>query len=228
MKLSKCLLVFVIGWLAGALFVVTILSIVENESTSRSPKRSHHHNLKVAQESQSSITAVRGAVQNVQRTSLKLISALEPKFPFHPIHHTPSEPESKLIVPLEQKLPHFERNVTDEATVQLGDDEDIGTFIILDWPVDDRLFTLENYKALESILSTYPQGSIRCLIAAANDAYTHKQGNMLSVMHFVKYKRRGYDIEVIPVGKKIHLSETKHDYSSRWLHKCCASCNQVN
>ena len=60
-------------------------------------------------------------------------------------------------------------------------------WIIMDWAVDDRLFTIENYKALESLLTVYPNSPLRVILAAPNDAYTHKTGNQLSVMHFIKY-----------------------------------------
>ncbi len=76
-------------------------------------------------------------------------------------------------------------------------------WIMMDWPVDDRLFTSDNYKCFESILNVYPNAFFRVLLAAPNDAFVHKTGNQLSVNHFVKYKRRGYDIQVLP-GKYYH------------------------
>lgn len=39
-----------------------------------------------------------------------------------------------------------------------------GRWIIMDWAVDDRLFTVENYKALESLLSVYPNSIVRVIL----------------------------------------------------------------
>ena len=96
-------------------------------------------------------------------------------------------------------------------------------WIMLDWAVDDRLFTIENYKALESILTVYPESPFRVILAAPNDAYTHKTGNQLSVMHFVKYKRKGYDIEVLPSG--MIKNEVASSYTEKYIKKCCHRCN---
>lgn len=96
-------------------------------------------------------------------------------------------------------------------------------WIIMDWAVDDRLFTIENYKALESLLTVYPNSPLRVILAAPNDAYTHKTGNQLSVMHFIKYKRKGYDIQVLPAG--MVKSKVAHDYVEKYLKRCCYKCN---
>merc|ERR1711871_763394 len=88
-------------------------------------------------------------------------------------------------------------------------------WIIMDWAVDDRLFTIENYKALESLLTVYPNSPLRVILAAPNDAYTHKTGNQLSVMHFIKYKRKGYDIQVLPAG--MIKSKIAADYVEKYF-----------
>ena len=96
-------------------------------------------------------------------------------------------------------------------------------WIIMDWAVDDRLFTIENYKALESFLTLYPNSPLRVILAAPNDAYTHKTGNQLSVMHFIKYKRKGYDIQVLPAG--MIKSKIAADYVEKYMKRCCHRCN---
>ena len=37
----------------------------------------------------------------------------------------------------------------------------------MDWPVDDKLFTLSNYKALETILTVCPDTEIKIILATA-------------------------------------------------------------
>lgn len=69
--------------------------------------------------------------------------------------------------------------------------------IFLDWPIDDRLFSLSNYRALETVLHHYGKRTpVRVLLATSLDSYYHKNGNALSVTHFEKYKKRGYDLQV--------------------------------
>jgi phage/plasmid-associated DNA primase len=58
--------------------------------------------------------------------------------------------------------------------------------VFMDWPVDDRLFTYENYKALESILSVYPKAIVRVLLAAPTNAYTYK---VLLEIHIIFFRR---------------------------------------
>jgi hypothetical protein len=57
------------------------------------------------------------------------------------------------------------------------DDDSISepdVYIYMDWPVDDRLFTVENYKALESLLTVYPNAVVRVLLATSSDAWMRK------------------------------------------------------
>ena len=37
-------------------------------------------------------------------------------------------------------------------------------YVVQDWAVDDRLFTVENYKALESVLNVYPTSPVRVML----------------------------------------------------------------
>ena len=115
------------------------------------------------------------------------------------------------------------------TTLELQEDEDRipkDIKIFLDWPEDDRLFTVDNYKALESMLNVYQDAIFRCIIATPRDAYVHKIGNMLSVTQFVKYKKRGYNIAVIPVNEKqkTRTSSIGEDYRTKWFKSCCHSC----
>lgn len=128
---------------------------------------------------------------------------------------------------MSQSLPTFALNET------VHDDGDESIYIYMDWPVDDRLFTTENYKALESILTIYPTGIVRCLLPSPNDSFYHKTGNLLSYKQFSKYQKRGYDIDIFPVGNlknkqsNGHLSLLGKSYWSRWSEKCCNGCNTI-
>ena len=44
-------------------------------------------------------------------------------------------------------------------------------------------------------------------------------------MHFIKYKRKGYDIEVFPVAM-IKSAENAKTYADKWIKKCCHRCDQ--
>ena len=80
--------------------------------------------------------------------------------------------------------------------------------IYLDYPLDDRLFTVDNYKALESLLHIYPTSKFRCQIYTSRDAYFYKIGNALSINQFIKYKKLQYDISVVPYNIKLKSRTT--------------------
>jgi hypothetical protein len=123
------------------------------------------------------------------------------------------------------QLPKF---VVDE---KLDDVENHKMLIFLDWPLDDYLFNYYNYKALETLLSIYPKAIFRCLLATSLDIYTYKTGDFLSLNQFLKYKKRDYDIEVVPIGNKksqkaymTSFSSIGQAYREKWLAKCCNRC----
>lgn len=136
-------------------------------------------------------------------------------------HHNSVTPSPAPTIP-EQQLPRFNQNDTSQ------DDEEENISVLLDWPIDDRLFALENYQSLESLLNLYPNAKFRVHLATANDAYTHKIGNSLSVTQFTKYQRKGYDIQVQPVGRMMTgLSHrTGKVYWQTWSEKCCSTCDE--
>jgi hypothetical protein len=99
--------------------------------------------------------------------------------------------------------------------------------IFLDWPLDDKLFTKENYLSLESLLVSYPHAKVRILLTTSQDTIQFKVGNLLSVRHFVKYKKLGYDVQVVAVDQMIQSRGPGYgtDYWTRWSKSCCQSCN---
>ena len=112
---------------------------------------------------------------------------------------------------------------TSEITQSEGGNE---LWIYLDWPYDDRTFTAENYRSLETFLNIYPKALFRILLTAPYDAYVHKIGNQLSTTHFTKYQRRGYDIAVVPVAMMPNLRpQIAMEYRDKWLRICCRRCN---
>lgn len=100
-------------------------------------------------------------------------------------------------------------------------------FIYLDWPLDEKLFTFENYLALESLLVSYPSAQFRILLPTAKDSLPFKVGNLLSSHHFVRYKKLGYDIQVTAVGQMIQSRGPGYgtDYWMKWSRRCCESCD---
>ena len=129
-----------------------------------------------------------------------------------------------------------------------NDTDEEKSFIILDWPVDDKLFTHDNYIALESLLVNFPDSKFRwavfriwklhclfhlysyfcrILIPTSRDAYLHKIGNLFSTAQFRKYSKLGYDIEVVPVGQMEQSRGPGYgtDYWERWMPHCCKDCD---
>jgi len=138
-------------------------------------------------------------------------------------HKSTEEATPIPTLPVAHALPRFSLNDT------FRDDEADQSIVYLDFPADDRFFTLDNYRALESVLSVYPSAVVRCLLPAPPDAFVIKIGNQLSVNHFSKYKRRGYDIEVVPVGlmNKGYTAQFGKRYWTKWAEECCSKCTSV-
>lgn len=63
-------------------------------------------------------------------------------------------------------------------------------------------FGLLNYRALESVLTHYPDAKVRLLLAAPERANYYKYGNALSATQFEKYRKRGYHVELQLVGER--------------------------
>ena len=80
-------------------------------------------------------------------------------------------------------------------------------FIFMDWMADNRLFTIDNYKALESILSVYPHAYIRILSTnwcGLSHLLHHIHANIelcqydsLFENQFLKYRKLGYNIKLV-------------------------------
>lgn len=111
--------------------------------------------------------------------------------------------------------------------------EDLTFFFI--WPNDARLFSLYNYNALESLLSTYPKASYRTLsfIDSKTPVNMHDWRDkalgsyeQLHTQHFARYRKQGYDIDFIEgsdiiggIGMKFAKS-----YVLEWASRCCPAC----
>lgn len=96
--------------------------------------------------------------------------------------------------------------------------------IFLDWIHERRMFTIDNYRVLESVLSVYPNSIVRSYIYCpsyhiANGSF-HRDcsGKGLSRNQFVKYQKRGYNIETIPIDFNNILDILSLNYSSYLLH----------
>ena len=121
---------------------------------------------------------------------------------------------------VKQQLPEF--NISASA-----DEDEESTYIYLDFPLDDRLFNVDNYKALESILTVYPTAIIRFQLLTSKDVYLHKLGNSISYTHLGKYQKLGYNIKVIPYNVRFKSRTTLMgiEYRQRWLATCCTKCD---
>ena len=75
--------------------------------------------------------------------------------------------------------------------------------IFFTWPLHVQDFSYVNYKALESLLIAAPKNtSFQVLLPLTRYQYPHHRNYqsplLFSTNHFLKYKKRGYNIEVIP------------------------------
>ena len=199
LRYTTAFCIFILGWLLGSLFVLTF--IVHGDDNQLSGSNLRGHGMFTAHQ--------RPKPESKTQTFLKKYA---PKL-------LPIEtPSPTLSIEMIKTLPQFSG---------ISNDDEEGRKIFMDWPVDDKQFTLDNYKALESILTVFPNAMIRVLLASSRDAYTHKAGNLLSINHFFKYKRKGYNIAV----HAVHKMEDKDidlggaGYWKKYQEKCCTKCD---
>lgn len=236
MRYVWCLIVFTSGWLAGTLFVITFILNDWDGSMSNTPNSSKTdfflRRYSGSSDQVKNSSNANNHHEDVAEEIHHLIdeSKLENYIRFDHIRDTIHEITNAVTGghgtsdTTNQKLPQFPISDNKE------DDEDKKSlWIYLDWPTDDRLFSNENYLALESMMNIYPTAIFRCIIAAPTEAYSHKIGNLLSVNQFVKYKKLSYDIETHPVSKMKqgvgHISQIGKQYWSKWADRCCNTCN---
>ena len=180
-RYGLCIGVFLLGWLSGSFFVITILS--------------------------HSSPIFRGSVSNP--SSFDIFSQLNTSW-----FRTTSPPISTSIssAPLFlHALPPIPSNTSQR-------------FLYLDFPVDDRLFSNINYLALEVSLTSFAH--LRVLLPAPKTST--KLPGMLSTQHFTKYRKSGFDIEVLPVGG---MDQSRgpgfgNDYWATWKDQCCVACHE--
>lgn len=207
-SLVNCVIVFVVGWVGGLLVIQLCFDTFSAKGKSLRT---------------SFTTITTGRTSDHSGVSV-LLNKLERGISFYSSGRgaTPAPTVSRR----QQFLPRFAPyNGSVTRTNQTGKDDTM--YIFLDWPIDDRLFTVDNYKALESILSVYPTATFRCLLATSREAYSHKIGNTLSYTQFSKYKKRQYNINVVPVNtkQKSRTSSIGEKYREKWFASCCGSCN---
>lgn len=68
--------------------------------------------------------------------------------------------------------------------------------ILLSWPLPSSSFNLHAYRAVESVLSTYPDAIIRVLTLGPLYASSFQYADILPRTLLQKYNKRGYDIAV--------------------------------
>ena len=208
-KYLSLLVVFLFGWLLGSMF--TLLYLFNMTTTRNVPTTT------------SSITNT--SSPSIYSSFLRYFAANRsnhnPNHYSHPPPLSPSlssshHPHHSLIEQNTLPIHSFHSNLSFRDY-----------FIYLDWPLDEKLFTFENYLALESLLVSYPSAQFRILLPTAKDSIPFKVGNLLSSHHFVRYKKLGYDIQVTAVGQMIQSRGPGYgtDYWMKWSRRCCESCD---
>ena len=199
-SLSNCVIVFVVSWVGGLVFIQLFFDVFGTTGKSFRSNFIVHTNEHLD-------TGVAGLINTV---GLKLSYFIHPATP------------APTLIRGQRRLPKFP-----SYNASVSTNKSDAMFIYLDWPVDDRLFTIDNYKALESLLNVYPTATFRCLLATSRDAFTHKVGNALSFTQFSKYKKRRYNINTMPLNTKQKSRTTSlgEKYREKWFEKCCGPCN---
>lgn len=182
LSLSRCAILFIIGWSLGCILLFIILSF-HDDSNSSSYR----------------------IISLINQSQLPLL--------YHNLRHS-NNPATMMP----QQLPDF------TSIYAHTDDDSDHAFIFLDWPKTDALFSIHNYKALESLLSLFPTAKFRFAYPKTNLPQTNPS---FSLYHFEKYTKLGYNFAMISfdIHSKMKISYIGEKYRRRWSEKCCSKHN---
>lgn len=96
-------------------------------------------------------------------------------------------------------------------------------YILLDWATESRLFNIDNYKALESILSIYPNAKLRIAVTSESDGCSAPDA--LHGNQFLKYRKLGYNVKVIRDGGSFSILRTAGANYTRFFNSSMKSSN---
>ncbi len=178
-KYITYLIVFIIGWFAGSFFVLThFLNQNDIRGAFSQNKMQLNQN-------------IRGGFPNLRKQDIffsnKTNTIVINKSNKSQIENNIS------IIKLAEYLPYFTLP-NFPIIVHNNNKNKYSQRIYLDWPVDVKLFTDDNYLALESMLAFYPKAIYRILVPSSDDEIsTNKIKNIFAQYQFEKYHKLGYD-----------------------------------
>ena len=203
---GTCVLIFATGWLAGVAFIFTVLymgNLEELAPRSHTVSNAPHHNPNPNLSLLGGLLHASASATHRQAAHRAGGSSRGDERGNADASEQQREEEAEEV---EEEVGGAGRGQDAEEPLGVPDPKGGGPNVWLDWPVDDRLLTLDNYRALESLLVLHPEARFTFLLPASADAYTQKIGNLVSVRHFGKYVRRGYALTVLPVTHKMRLA----------------------
>lgn len=221
-----CFCSFVLGWILGTSLLLVFLSLSDNQfSFVNLTNNLEKTNLRARVNNK--YTKIHHDPQELTSNLIDSL-VLDQLNDLHRVTKT-NIPEKSQSIDYKQVLPRFSEDISNSSSGQDDEQED-RTFIFLDWSLHDELFTIENYKVLESMLHVYPSAYFRVILMIpsyqnpiSGDITNLKLKTSLSTRQFIKYKKLNYDIEVVTVGKmnKGYLSQIGKDYWQTWMLRCC-------
>lgn len=115
--------------------------------------------------------------------------------------------------------------VQDTALKNFSGRSDYNGSIFLSYYLPSAYFQYINYKSLESLLTTYPQASVKIIIIAPETANYYKVGDIISKTTFLKYRKQGFQVTSI-IQDTNYMKETYRSlpgsvYFGEQIAFCC-------
>jgi hypothetical protein len=258
MKVSifSCAVTFVAGWLIGCLFIYTLLTSIDQQQEGIRHHAANRDSL-IFHEFMKRERDIRGAVKDLMRSEPKYLGFREqyltastspPVSSFDRInqlfqsYHFPFISSSSLSSSWIFHPFSSHGSVGDDDSKERDPNgENSKLYIFLDWPFEDSRFTIHNYHSLQTLLATFPQAIIRCLLPVPSASRSHtnnqvprtmaaawdeehdrqKYPGILAKRQFQLYRKLGYDIDTISAldtnSKIFNLFTFGQSYRKKWF-----------
>jgi hypothetical protein len=209
MKNVRCATIVAVGWVIGCL-----LMVFYSNGGSRAPTHIGTRGLS---------TKLPGGLRG-QYADPFLTSAVRPEILTTVQNDLSGGSSSSERLEGSRILPKFPRNGNSSTTPGTEAVSAANSEIYLDWPLDARLFTLENYHSLESMLTHHPNSKYYFLSSNTNPM--HHTDSLLPINNFVKYTRLGYDLGLSPANSLPVALTAKvgKQYWAKWKRSSANQC----
>lgn len=253
MKISLlgCTVTFVVGWLIGSLCIFVLLTSLDKTSDAIHPRSSlsYHSALSfydLNSKRDGNLKALFGSVVGSDYKSMRFSeqSTTAPVTSFDRINELFKSYHFPFISSTSWSSSWILHSLSGSGQREDDDSEENLSsvnklFIFIDWPTTDDHFTIHNYHSLQTLLATFPQSIVRCLlpVPVSSSQFMSEQSipsskwdeehdrqkytSILAKRQFQLYRKLGYDIDTLSTmdlnNKIFRLFTFGQSYRKKWF-----------